>query len=94
MKLETYKEYTAEKAAFFQNHDNDFRVDTSPLQGTVYFKTYYFKDGAVWYERMEKKTFRPTVEVMCVPVKVYVDMLETEYWNTDDSTSKLYYEKY
>lgn len=89
----SYKEYSKEKANFLLRH-GEWKVETSPLQGTVYYKTYICEDGAVWYERMEKRTLYKVVEINGFDTTASVDIQETEFWHSDDSASKLMYEKW
>ncbi len=80
----TYKEYIEEKKAFFQKHNCTFSEYTSPMdEYGRYYKAYNFEDGAQWFESMS-----------FAPVEAEVKMFKTEYWNTDNATSKFYYEKF
>ena len=80
----TYKEYMEDKQAFFQKHDNIFSEHTSLMdEYGRYYKAYNFEDGAQWFE-----------SISFAPVEVKVKMLRIEYWNTEDATSKFYYEKF
>ena len=53
-------------------------------------------------EDLKKKTFSKgfrgyetaEVEIKFVKVKVEVKMLRTEFWNTDNASSKFYFEKF
>ena len=75
----TYKEYMEDKQAFFQKHDYIFSEHTSPMdEYGRYYRAYTFEDGAQWFESMSFE----------------VKMFRTEYWNTEDATSKFYYEKF
>lgn len=90
----TYKQYDKEKKAFFEKHDYDYRVETSPMdEYGRYYKTYMFEDGAAWYETTSPTFERAEVEVQLVKTTVEVKMLKTEYWNTE-AASKYYYEKF
>lgn len=88
----TYQEYNDEKQAFFRKHKNDYELETQGGSAEYYRKTYAFKDKAVWYEVMMKQTVSERVEVYKCNVNVELDMLQTEYWSSDDSKSKFYYE--
>ena len=89
-----YEVYNSDKQNFFNKHNkSDWRVDTSPMnEYGVYFKNYYFDDGAVWSERMEIKSIPTEVEVKMVKVAVEVELQEIEYWSTE-TPSKCYYER-
>ena len=90
-----YAEYNAEKMEFFNNHKNDFKCDTSSMdQYGRYWKTYVFEDGAIWYEALSTEYIQQEIEVKCCKVNVEIKMFRTEFWSTDDSKSKYYYEKF
>ena len=90
-----YQQYSADKKAFFKQHKNDFECVTSPMDAYGrYYKVYSFADGAQWFENMSPTYEIGTAMVKCVEVKVEVKMFRTEYYNTDDATSKYYYEKF
>lgn len=89
------EEYNNSKEAFFKKHNNDFKCSTSPLcENGKYHKEYVFEDGAVWYEVIGVEYVKTSVEVKFVQVEVEVRLYKTEFWNTDDSKSKYYYEKF
>lgn len=90
-----YNTYNEEKKAFFKKHHNDFRCDTSSMdEYGRYRKTYTFEDGAQWYEEMSPTYETVEVEIKLVKVKVEVKMFRTEFWNTDNASSKFYFEKF
>ena len=90
-----YNTYNEEKKVFFKKHHNDFRCDTSSMdEYGRYWKTYSFEDGAQWCEAMSPTYETAEVEIKFVKVKVEVKMLRTEFWNTDDASSKFYFEKF
>lgn len=90
-----YREYNNDKQAFFKNHKNDFQCTTSPMdEYGCYHKEYVFTDNAIWYEVMSPEYVKASVEIKLVNVDVEVKMLRTEYWNTDNASSKYYYEKF
>lgn len=93
--------YTDEKQKFIKKHGKgDWRVETSPMdEYGVYYKHYLFDDGAIWYERMSPAWRKAVAEVeveVGVKVKIEQDvkLFETEYWNSDNATSRKYYEKF
>lgn len=90
--LVTSHEYEEDKKLFFRKHKNNFECETQGSSAEYYRKTYTFKDGAVWYEVMTKEEVEDTVEIYKCNVKVKADMFKTEYWNTDDAASKIFYE--
>lgn len=90
-----YKEYAESKMAFTRKHNHDFKVKTSPMdEYEVYHKEYVFADGAVWYERMAPTYRDVEVEVELVKMTVTIKLFETEFWSSDDATSRKYYEKF
>lgn len=96
-KFDNYLDY---KRAFIQKHSKaDWSVKTSPMkQDGTYVKTYVFSDGAVMTEvnRPVWETVEVEVEVKGVPVTIKQDvkLFETEAWNTDNSMSVKFYERY
>ena len=95
-----YETYTAQKQAFIKKYNKfDWRVETSPMdEYGVYYKTYLFENGKIWYERMSPVYRKTTVEFECEGLKfkqeVEVKLFETEFWDSDNATSRKYYEKY
>lgn len=90
-----YESYSNEKKAFFKKHDNDFRCDTSSMdEYGRYWKTYIFEDGAQWYEAMSPEYVSQEVEIKMCKMTIEVKMFRTEFWSSDNATSKFYYEKF
>lgn len=93
----TYLDY---KRAFIQKHSKaDWTVHTSSMdEYGQYTKTYIFSDGATLIEvnRPVWEEVEAEVEVRGVKVtlKDHVKLFETEAWNTDDSNSVKFYEKW
>ncbi len=94
MKIVRSAEYEDMKKSFFRKHKEDFQCDTRGSSAENYRKTYSFKDGATWYEVMTKETVTERVEIKFCNVKVSVDMMKIEFWNSDESSSKVYYESW
>ncbi len=94
MLILNYDTFNAVKKDFLMRH-GDWSVETSPMDeyGT-YYKDYICEDGAQWHEVMRPVYEKATVEVKGVKVDVTVKLLETEAYNTDDSVSIYYYEKF
>lgn len=88
------------KRAFIQkHHKSDWHVNTSDMdEYGRYIKTYLFDDGAQLIEvnRPVNETVDVEVEVKGVKVttKLTVRLMESECWNTDDSKSVFFYEKW
>lgn len=94
-----YRLYNEDKEFFFKKHNSDFNSDytceTSPMTNDgVYIKTYIFTDGSCWYERMSPKVEIAKVSVHGVEVEVPVKLQEVEYWSSDISSSRCYYERW
>lgn len=91
----SYDEYIKLRKAFFKKHGLDFKVYTSALdEYDRYHKEYVFKDNAQWCEVMGPYYETVTVNVKGVNIDVDVKLFSVEFYNTDDSSSKYYYEKY
>ena len=88
------------KNAFIMKHAKaDWRVETSPMdEYGRYHKTYIFTDGAVLYEINTPITVTAEAETVVkgITVKITqdVELLETECWNTDNSHSVKFYERF
>ena len=97
MAYSTYAEY---KMDFIKKHRRaDWTVETSGMdEYGKYYKTYNFTDGAQLFEvnRPVYEEVEAEVEVKGVKVviKDTVKLFETEAWNTDDSRSVKFYEKW
>lgn len=88
-------EYNQDKQEFFQKHNSEFQSSTSPMdEYGRYSKTYVFEDGATWYESMYPTYEKGIAEIKGVKVEVEVKLFATEYWSTDNSSSKVYYNKF
>lgn len=91
--------YRYEKHRFFKRHKNNFECETSSMdEYGRYNKTYTFKDGAIWYETMfpeyVKQELETEVKLVKVKTEIEIKMFVTEFWNTDNSESKKYYERF
>lgn len=89
MKIVSSKEYYERLNKFVNKHDVA-KIQTSSFTDNTYYKDYLCEDGAfgkeinrVVYEEVEVKG-----------VKISVKLLETEWFDTDDSVSIHMYEKY
>ncbi|MBO7612618.1 MAG: hypothetical protein J6S81_02205 [Treponema sp.] len=91
----TVKTYEQDKQKFFEAHNYDYSLSTSGMdEYDTYHKTYCFEDGATWYE-----TSRPVIETLTskahgFEIKTNVKFMVTEYWNSKESGTKSYYEKW
>lgn len=95
-----YRTYDNEKQSFIKKHSQtNWKIETSSMdEYGRYHKEYVFEDGAIWYEVMSPEWFKMDVEVeinFCkVKRTIEVKMFRTEFWSTDDSHSKYYYEEF
>lgn len=91
----SYQDYSRNKIAFFNSHGNDYNVHTSGLSDLgVYYKEYAFRDDAVWYERMSPVTELAVACLHGLRIPVDVKLFKTEFWDTDCSVSRYYFEKF
>lgn len=92
--IASYKEYMGDKMEFISRHNHDYEIYTSPMDDYgCYYKTYCFKDGAVWYEKMSPEIVPAIAEARGVRCKVEVKLFKTEFWSSE-SGSKVYYEQF
>ena len=88
------------KAAFIRKHSKaDWSVDTSSMdQYGRYTKTYTFSDGAQLFELngpdWEEVKVETVVRGVPVTLTEKVKLFRTETWNTDDSSSVYFFEKW
>ena len=95
MDILNYDEYNEYKLNFIKNHKSDYEATTSPMdEYGIYYKDYTFIDGHALYEIMRPVYKTIDIEVNKVKIKVTVKLLETEAYNTEDSHSVYYYEKF
>ena len=94
MNIVDYKQYTKERLEFINNQESEWEIYTSPQVNNIWHKEIVFDNGAVWYERYEKKRVPVEAEARGVKVTVEIPMLEIEFWNSKNSESKYYYEKW
>lgn len=88
------------KKNFIAKHaDSDWKVSTSPMdQYDGYTKVYLFEDGAQMHEVISVAYETVHIEYEVRGIKFAEDkevkLLRTEMWNSDDSRSVFFYEKY
>ena len=87
--------YEYEKKNFFEKHNYDFHCETSSMdEYGRYHKEYIFEDGSIWYEVMGPVFVSQEVTVKECTMNVEFKMFQTEFWNSENSNSKFYYEKF
>lgn len=90
----TYDEYMNAKTEFLKKHGRAYTVSTTPMENDCWGKTYVLNDGAMWYESYSPVYEEIESEVHYVKVHTSVKLLRTEFWNTDNSKTYRYYERY
>lgn len=90
MQIVDYDTYVSEKQAFFKKHKNNFTKHETGSSAEHYSKIYTFQDGNSWYEVMTREYAK--VELPDYKCKVSVDLFRVEYYNSEESGSKFYYE--
>ncbi len=98
MNTVTYKDYNNDLIKFCQKHSkHELRVYTSPFIDNQYIKSWYYSDGSEFHEVNQNVT-----EVVTVPVEIHgikldktfeIKLVKHEYWSSDNSVSKYWYEK-
>ncbi len=94
MKTVDYTTYMNDLKSFIQKHNShDYKVITSDFQNNQYHKSYIFEDGSEFIEINYHEHYE-TIETTIhnIPVKTHICMVKHEYWSTDDSISKYWYE--
>lgn len=90
----TYEGYLNDLEKFINKHSKkaDWRVITSPYKNGQYHKQYVFEDGAILTDvnYMEGETYPVFVEELGFTANIPV--IKHEYWSTDESGSKYWYE--
>lgn len=88
--------YQEDLNQFIKKHskDADLQILTSPFENGRYHKDYLFSDGA-WFTEINymNHTEEIETEVHGIIVKATIKMIKHEYWSTDNSTTKYWYEK-
>ena len=96
MKTVDYQQYEKDLNAFILKHSkkSDLHVWTSPFKDGEYRKEYLFEDGASFYE-INRHDYEEeiTTTVHGISVKATVKLIKHEYFSTDESESKLWYER-
>ena len=92
MQIVRSEEYEEMKKSFFRRHKRDFQIDTRGSFAEKYYKTYVFEDGAIWYEVMMRIYEGAEAEVHGIKIPVEVELTQTEFWSSDDSESRYYFE--
>lgn len=96
MTVVDYKEYQADLQKFLRKHGTKgWEVQTSLMdQYGVYHKEYICADGGIFYEVNGPEYAKETITVKMVTVEVEIKLFRTEYWSSDNASSKYHYEKF
>lgn len=86
-------EYYKVVSNFCAKHEM-YKVETSPLVDNTYTKRYLCEDGAEATEVNRKVYEKVEVEVKGLKCEVYVELLETEWFDSDTGKSIYMYERY
>ena len=88
----SYTEYNKELMAFVQKHNKkaECKIETSPMENNIYYKNYYWSDGAAWSERTELVSETVEIEKHGLTFKAEIECWKTEFWSTE-SGSKYFY---
>lgn len=95
----TYAEYDKEYTAFAIKHNKTAeRKEYSNIWGDTIRKMICWTDGATWWEitdtdRVEEVEVETEIHGIKVTVKQDVHFRRTEYWSTENSRSRFFYEK-
>lgn len=95
MKTVTFAEFDKEYTAFAIKHNRkaERREYTDLVDGLIR-KMVCWSDGATWWEITETNYSEEVeIEVHGIKVTVNVPLRKTEYWSTEDSESKYFYER-
>lgn len=98
MKKVDYCTYNDDKLKFFRKHKGLYDVHTSPMINDCYHKEYVCKDGKIFYESMTPdydEVIMTGVSLKSgttITERKSVKYMRTEYWNSDDASSKVMYE--
>ena len=90
----TYKQYQEDLNNFIKKHNSyDLAIKTSNLTNGSYTKLYMYEDGGVLWE-VNDMEYTEKAEIELHGVKMFTDvhLIKHEYWTTDDSTTKVWYE--
>lgn len=90
-----FKEYQKDLVNFCTKHNEkaDCIIYTSPMVNNSWHKEYCYSDGSTFYEINEIIEEKVEIEIHGIKANVTVKLYRTEYWSTDNSQSKFYYEK-
>ncbi len=93
--MTTFAEFDREYTAFAIKHNKKAeRKEYTEMTDGVIRKMVCWEDGATWYEVTETNySEQVEVEVHGITMTVTLPLRRTEYWSTDDSKSKYFYEK-
>lgn len=89
-----FEEYQKDLKRFCKKHNQngECKIETSPMINNCYHKNYIYDDGSNFTEINEIVVEEVEVKVHGIFIKVDVQLWRTEYYSTDDSKSKYFYQ--
>ena len=90
----TMKEYNDQKVAFFKKHcDDRGAIESGHTEGETIYKTLSFRDGHHWEEISAPVYETVEIEKHGIKLVMRVKFYRTEFWDSENSTSRYLYEK-
>lgn len=91
----TFADFDREYTAFAIKHNKKAeRTEYTQMKDGVIHKMVAWTDGATWWEITDTNYSEEVeIEVRGIKTKVTVQLRKTEYWSTEDSKSKYFYER-
>lgn len=96
MTIVTYKDYSDDLKKFINKHSAKSElteVVTSSYENGMYRKSYLYEDGSEFFEVNRTVRAKANAETVGLKFEIEVKLIEHEYWSTDESKSKYWYEK-
>lgn len=91
----TVREYLKEQAEFINKHsvNGSCEVHTKHLECGGYSRKAQWQDGAFWIETTMPVIETKTIEAHGIVVKANVKLWRTEYWSSESTDVKCFYEQ-
>jgi len=91
MILRSMDDYIKEKASYLLEHGNGYVMDIQNYykgdQLSTY-RNYLCPDGSLWEEILSTTSEIATIKKDNVETQIKVDVLKTEYWNSEENEHK------
>ena len=89
MIVSSMEEYVKAKATFIISHGNSYVMDIQhnylKEDEVSVYRNYLCKDGALWEETIAYDTEVATVKYEGAETELKVNIIKTEFWNSDDN---------